>query len=235
MKRIQHGIFLKKIDYSESSVIIHLFTLENGFQAFLFQGGKKKKANLLQPLSIVEITTYSRPDSDLGKISEVATDFVPQSIPFHPLKSGLAFFITEMLGQVLKSSDEDRKMYAFLKHEIQWIDASSELTNYPLFFLLKFANQIGVGIHLAQKEGRIFDLQEGEISNQTPTNHTYTNDEVVPILSALLQSDRNEILAKKIHKTHRRQIINHLMDYYTLHIDGFKVPKSLEVIQTIFD
>lgn len=235
MKSIQHGILLKKHSYSESSLILNFFTLENGFQAYIFQGGKKKKGNILQALSIVEITSYQRSDSDLGKITEINSDYVPQSIPYHPIKSGLAFFITEVLAQVLRSSDRDVEMYSFLNHEVQWIDNSEEMTNYPIWFLLKLAHQIGIGIHIDHANGKIFDLQDGVISNQTPSSHLYIKDETVNLLKELLNSDKNEVLALHIHKNHRKHITDYLINYFRVHVSGFKTPKSLSVMQTIFE
>lgn len=235
MKGIQSGILLKKLNYSETSLILHFFTLEDGFQAYIFQGGKKKKGNTLQALSIVEITAYRREDSDLGKITEINSLFVPQTIPYHPLKSGLAFFMTEVLSYVLQRSDKDPEMFTFLEHEIKWIDDSDELTNYPIWFLLKLADEIGIGINVENPNGLTFDLQDGVISNQTPSSHIFVNDEVVPILIQLLDSQKTEMLAKHIHKTHRRHIVDHLISYYKIHISGFKTPKSLQVMQTIFE
>lgn len=235
MKSIDHGILLKKINYSETSLILHFFTLEKGFQAYLFQGGKKKKGNILQPLAIVEINAYQRPDSDLAKISSISPDFVPQSIPYDPLKSGIAFFVTEVLEQSLRSSDEDEQMYRILEQEIHWLDDSSTLTNYPIWFMLKVAEQLGFGIQRIGDDGKIFDLQDGVISNQTPSSHAFENDPSVNELRDLLNLSKAELLAQNVHKTHRIQVLNHLISYYRWHVVGFKTPKSLQVMQTIFD
>ena len=235
MKSVDHGILLKKINYSETSLILHFFTLEKGFQAYLFQGGKKKKGNILQPLSIAEISTYQRPESDLGKISSIAPDFIPQSIPYHPLKSGLAFFMTEILEQALRSSDEDKPMFNMITQEIHWLDDSDAITNYPIWFSLKLAEQLGFGIQEMQKDGRVFDLQAGTISNQTPDGHAFENDEAVIVLRGLLKMGKSQMLGEHIHKTIRMKIIDHLISYYRWHIEGFKPPKSLQVMKTIFD
>lgn len=80
MHEIQSGILLKRFNYSETSLILHFFTLEDGFQAYIFRGGKKKKGNILQPLSLVEITSYHRKGDELKKITEVNPLFVPQNI-----------------------------------------------------------------------------------------------------------------------------------------------------------
>ena len=157
MKSVQNGILLKRLNYSETSLILHFYTKEVGFQAYLFQGGKKKKGNMLHPLSIIEISSFDSNDSGLGKISEVSASYAAQEIPYHPIKSGIAFFVAEILASVLHNSDKDERMYAFLIREIQWIDHSEELTNYPIWFMLKFAEEMGVGINVEDENGRIFN------------------------------------------------------------------------------
>lgn len=235
MKGIQHGILLRKFNYSETSLILHFYTLENGFQAYIFQGGKKKKGNLLQALSMVEITAYRRPDSELGKITEINASFVPQNIPFHPIKSSLVFFIAEVLSHVLQNNSEDEKLYRFLEREVKWLDIATELTNYPLWFLLKLTEQVGIGINITDRNGRIFDLQEGLISNHTPSSHLFVNDEVVTILKEILKFEKSELLAFPIAKKHRNRITELLIDYYRVHISGFKPLKSIEIIQEVFE
>ncbi len=235
MRTIQSGVLLKKINYSETSLILHFFTLEDGFQAYIFRGGKKKKGTILQPLSLIEITSYHKKNDTLKKITEVNSLFVPQNLFFHPVKSGLAFFMTEVLSQVLHDVNSDDRMFSFLEHEIKWIDDSNELTNYPMWFLFKLAEQIGIGVQVENPDGAFFNFQEGLISNQTPASSFYVNDDVVPIIATLMISSKTDFLALQVYKTKRNQIINHLIHYFQFHINNFKPPKSMEVMKTIFN
>lgn len=235
MRTIQSGVLLKKINYSETSLILHFFTLEDGFQAYIFRGGKKKKGTILQPLSLIEITSYHKKNDTLKKITEVNSLFVPQNLFFHPIKSGLSFFMTEVLSQVLYDVNADNNMFSFLEHEIRWIDDSNQLTNYPMWFLFKLAEQVGIGVQVENPNGAFFNFQEGLISNQTPTSSFYVNDDVVPTVAELLTSSKTKFLAQHIDKTKRNQIINHLLHYFQFHINGFKEPKSIAIMKTIFN
>lgn len=235
MKSVQTGILLKKLNYSETSLILHFYTLEEGFKPFLFQGGKKKKGNILHPLSIVEIESYQRPDSELGKISSISPQPVLQSIPMHPVKGGLAFFLTELIAQCLKSSDSDQRMFRFLTEEIKWLDDTNEITNYPIWFLIKFADLLGFSPHLLEKDPTYLDLEEGELTRFQPKGHVFVHDETIPVLGELLNKNKSEFMIYKINKTLRKKLINNLVDYYKQHISNFKTPKSLEVMQTVFN
>lgn len=234
MKIIHQGILLKKIDYSETSLILQFYTLEKGMQSYLFQGGKKKKGNSLQPLSLVEIEGYIRADSDLGKISAVSLLEVHDSITFNPLKSGIAFFMAEIVAQTLKSNEAEIALYHFLKNEIIWLNCHNALGNYPIWFLLAFSSYLGFSPHLKDNASAYFDLEEGTLSAHVPAGHLYLKDETIPFIEKLLITSKEEGLAVTLSKSNRKQLTENLLNYYKHHVEGFKTPKSLEVLQTIF-
>lgn len=234
MKTIHRGILLKKIDYSETSLILQFYTLEKGMQSYLFQGGKKKRGNSLQPLSLVEIEGYMRADSELGKISAVSLQEVHDSITFNPLKSGIAFFMAEILAQTLKSNEAEIALYQFLKNEIIWLNAHNKLGNYPVWFLIAFSSYLGFSPHLKDKTCVYFDIEEGTLSARVPEGHLYLKDETIPIIEKLLNTSKEEGLALNLSKKIRTQLLENLLNYYKHHVEGFKKPKSLEVLQTIF-
>ena len=78
------GIVLHVLNYSEASVIAHIYTEEFGMQSFLLNGVRKARArfnaNLLQPLSCVEVIAYIKHSGSLHRVSEfsAAPVFSPQ-------------------------------------------------------------------------------------------------------------------------------------------------------------
>ena len=118
MKSTDQAILLNRISYSETSLILTFYTLANGIQKFIFQGGKKK-AHQLFPLAISEITFYKRPDSDLGKLTVVESSRILNEVLFNPLKSSVAFFIAEVLQKCLKTEEAEDHLFLFLEEKIQ--------------------------------------------------------------------------------------------------------------------
>ncbi|MFM7643772.1 MAG: recombination protein O N-terminal domain-containing protein, partial [Sphingomonadales bacterium] len=56
------GILLDKTAYSESSLVLHFYTLDKGYQSFLFKGALKKRKALNQ-LGLYELSFFRRPES----------------------------------------------------------------------------------------------------------------------------------------------------------------------------
>jgi len=80
----------------------------------------------------------------------------------------------------------------------------------------------------------ILDLQEGTFVSQAPSHPYYILHENAAYLSALNQmNDLQETKNMQLNGNTRRQLIEILMQYFALHIEGFKEIKSLKVLQEI--
>ena len=68
------GIIFHQVKYSESSVIVKIYTELLGLQSYILKGVRKKKSkiksNLLQPLTLVEMEVYHKENSEINFIKE---------------------------------------------------------------------------------------------------------------------------------------------------------------------
>jgi DNA repair protein RecO (recombination protein O) len=212
MKQIHHGILLKKRNYSETSLITTFYTLENGVQTYIFQGGKKKKGNQLHALSCFELETYYRQDSELGKLTAIHPDPVFSNLPFHPIKTTIVFFLAELLENCLKSSEPDKNLYHFLKQEIQWLDQTNEFTNYPVWFLAHLTNYLGCAPQNEVKTPKYIDLKEGEFLKGAPNDgFQYLGDESIPYWSEMMLQDKANALGVQLPSAIRKLLMENLL------------------------
>lgn len=228
MKFTDKAILLNRINYSESSLIITYYTLQNGIQKFLFQGGKKK-ANNLFPLSISEITYYSRPDSTLGKVTASETSQILSELPFHPIKSTIAFFIAEFLSKCLQTEEKEVLLFHFLEEKIILLDREKDISLFPIQFLLDFSEFLGIQPHVISKTGTYFNLMEGDISEIKPIGDIYAQGEPVQLIHACLAKELDIQHTNKL----RNETLDVLIQYFQLHIPQFKTLKTLEVIREV--
>lgn len=236
MKQKDIGIVLRKITYSENSLIATFFCQNSGLKSFIFQGGKKKKGNLLFPLSIVEFEFYSRPEAELGKITQVEPDFIPQTNAHHPIKSALLFFFAEILQQTIRQEEKDDGFFDFLSSEIRFFDKRPMQANYAIWFVLELTKWLGIvpsassqnAAHMDAMNGKIVDVPENSERLAASGKH-------IQLLSNMLFSTKTDALnTPSVIKT-RKQAMDALMMYYKTHIDGFVYPKSLEVLAVIWE
>lgn len=234
MKATDKAVVLSRLPYSETSLIVNLFTLESGLQTFLFQGAKKKKGLILFPLELVEITYYKRGDSSLMKLTEMESLEPLHQLLSNPLKSSVAFFVSELMLICLRDNHQDKKLFQFLNDEIRWLNESEELSNYLIWFLAQVSKLEGFQPEIQNNPPRYFELQEGKFTNEIPFFPAYMEESWLHWLADSLEYDKLDFLALSIPKDERVKLIDAWLEYYQFHVSGMRKMKSLEVIRTVF-
>jgi DNA repair protein RecO (recombination protein O) len=235
MKITDKAIVLSRLPYSETSLIVNLFTLESGLQTFLFQGAKKKKGLILFPLELVEITYYKRNDSSLLKLTEMQSLEPLHQLLENPLKSSIAFFVSELMLICLRDNHQDKKLFQFLGAEIHWLNASEELSNYLVWFLAQVSKLEGFQPEVQNKNPKYFELQEGKFTNELPFLPSYLEESWLHWLTDSLEYEKLDFLALSIPKEERVKLIDAWLEYYQFHVSGMRKMKSLEIIRTVFN
>ena len=81
-----------------------------------------------------------------------------------------------------------------------------------------------------------FDMHEGIFSNQAPRifqmelSLAETQE-----LAECFCSNKDQILAKQYSRASRQRFMRILLDFYSYHISGFSSPKSLKILEEVFD
>ncbi len=231
------AIVLKTTNYSDTSLIVKVFSEDYGVQTYLAKGVKgrkaKNKVNFFQPLSILKITGVQT-KSELLILKEVSFAHPFQEIPFDVLKSSVIFFINEFLYRIFLADDfSDKALYSFIKKGILLLDQTQNpITNFHVVFLAHFTYFMGIFPNDSEN-GRFFDITGG----------TFTHHSVIPNLDEKSSTILKDILRQTFENFHqieipkhdRKQLLEGLLLYYKTHIDGFKEIKSYEVLKTILN
>ncbi len=235
MKKTARGIVIQRFSYSETSLIVHCFTENEGLKSFLFQGAKKKKGVVLLPLSPIEFSYYQKDESQLAKMTDATLYQSFATIPFDPIKSTVVFFQVEILANVLHEGVVDTHLYDFLVSELAWLDEHSTLANYPIYWMLEVSQQLGFYPLKTEEKTPYFDLENGEFLSYIPSNFTYKSGVEVDLLGAILTLDKNHLLELSIPKDVRKRTLQLLLTYFKYHIPNFNPTNSLEVIESIWE
>jgi DNA repair protein RecO (recombination protein O) len=235
MKLIEKGIIIDRFTYSETSLIVKIFTEAHGVKSYLYLGGRKKKNAAIQPCSIIQFSSYQKNDSQLGKMTDVSNINPFQSIPFHPIKSGLAFFQAELLTYVLHENVSDKPLFDFLFEELLFLDKEKEISMYPIYWLLELAIHLGIQPQKNSEDCTYFDVENGILQTTPPTNLSYLTGKEVLLLSRFLSLPKKSLLEQHPSKQERSVIFQQLMHYLSFHIPNLRTLKSISVIQAIWE
>jgi DNA repair protein RecO (recombination protein O) len=219
------AIVLSFIKYSESSIIVKLFTEELGLQTYIVNSVRSKtskgKIALYQPLNLLELVVYFKENREINRISETKILEVFKSIPFDIRKSTIALFISEILGKTIKEESANPPLFHFLYDSVFELENSGFLPNYPVQFLLKFARIQGL---LPETAEEIY------LQVYNKTLHFENEIRILNILMELPYQNNEQIPLNM-----RRTMLEVVLRFYTLHISGFGEVKSLSVLREIFD
>ncbi len=225
------GIVLNFIKYRETSIVTRIYTESFGLQSYVVNsvrgGGKKSKGKIsfFQPLTQLELVVYYKKSAGLNRISEIKCPEPYQSIPYDFRKSGIALFLTDVLNKCLKEEEENSELFEFLSNALLIFDHLTEnYLNFHLQFMLKLSRYLGFAPRSAQDILR-------EIREHTGRLQFSAEEEGV--LSRLIEYPftQNVVASNQI----RRLLLDEIITFYQIHVEGFKDLKSISVLRELME
>lgn len=140
------GIVLSLTKFSDTGSIVHLYTSEQGRMQYAIYGNKYK--GILRPLSIVEFTANHRNNApnQLSTLSDCQLLFINSQLATDIQRQCIAMFIAEVLISTLRHPMNDQPLFDWLCEVVKHLDVDTDISNLHLYFLLEYANHLGIGI-----------------------------------------------------------------------------------------
>jgi DNA repair protein RecO (recombination protein O) len=233
------GIVLKTTLYSESSVVVQIFTEKFGIQSYMVNGVKKPKAkirmNMLQALHLVDMVVYHKANVGIQRIAELRPAPVFRTIPYDIIKSTIVQFLNEVLYKSIRQQTTDEYLFDFIFSAICWFDETQEANvNFHLAFLLKLSRFLGFAPSTETKSGHnYFDLQEGAFRSSLPVHAYFLDKYDASLFISLFSSPFEKINEIIIENQTRRSILDKILVYYTLHTASFGDIRSHQVLEDV--
>jgi DNA repair protein RecO (recombination protein O) len=235
------GIVLQTVKYSESSVIVRIFTERLGLVSYIVKGVRSarstSKAALLRPLTLLEMDVTHRENKGLQNIKEYKRSYNYSSLPFDTMKSSIAMFMLEVISKSLKEHDAHDEMFEFVYECFRHLDELQTMNNdFHLQFLVHYASYLGFAPHGEySEEAPYFDMQEGNFTDQNSSSNLVLDRSTSELLSLLVSTSILQSLPLRLNRQIRHNMLHHLLKYYSLHLEGFSGLRSPEVLEMIFD
>jgi len=242
------GIVLHHIKYSETSVVAKIYTELFGLQSYLINGVRSKptrtrgrkakvKANILQPLSLVDMIIYHKEKNGLQRIREVSSNHPFSSIPYVISKSSIALFIAEILFKSIREEEANTNLFEFLFHSIQILDLTTgNCANFHLLFMFQLTKHLGFYPNGKYSDKfNFFDLREGVFIEEQRGNPHVIPPPLSAYLNLLSETSFERLNQISIKPDHRKRLLEHLIEYYELHLPNMKKIKSHRILETVMN
>lgn len=238
------GIVLRTIKYGETSLVVTLLTEKFGVQSYMVngvrkQGLKNNKSIMFQPCSILELEVYHNELKQLQRIKDHQWFFIYQQVLSDVLKNAVATFLVEMMFNAIQRPENNSPLYAFCEDVLLQLDGSSKAAaaNFPLFFCLQLANQLGFGIadsNNNSNETMLYDLVEGSYRKDRPQHNIFLEGKQLTDTQELLKVMHTDELEQfAFNRNNRKELLNIYLQYFALQWTDFKKLRSLDILQTI--
>ena len=228
------AIVISSLKYQEKSLIVKCFTQSDGLKTYFVPNAfAAKKSNqkiaYFQAFSILEIEANHKNKGTLEHFKEIKLAHSYQTIPTDMVKSSMMLFLSEMLHHSIKEEEKNDNLFTYLETALLWLDNHDENANFHLIFLLQMTKFFG--FFPSNPDGDYFEMIDGVFSKYQGTSCLNFNDTL--LLKKLLELKFDS--SKKIFVSSERQLLlKIIIDYYSIHLEGFKKPKSLDVLKEVF-
>ncbi|MEM9888755.1 MAG: DNA repair protein RecO [Bacteroidota bacterium] len=234
------GIVLRALKYSETSLIIEIYTEAQGLKKYIVSGVRSRKAkvsaNLLQVMSLLDIIAYNKQGKDLNRIKELKSFYTYQKLPFNVYRSSVGLFITEVAQKTLRQSESNEALFRFLLAIYTHLDQSEQsIANVHLYFLVHFTQFLGF-----TPDGNYdtshpyFNLREGTFMKSDAKKYAL-NQRLSQLLSQLLDSSLEDSHQISMNRLERHQFVDQLLRYYQLHIDNFPKISAHAILKEVLE
>ncbi len=237
------GIVLRTVKYKDTALMATVYTESGGRASFAVsvpQRARKSgvRAAFFQPLALLEMEADFRPTASVHRLKDVKLLYPFATLPFDPCKSAIALFLAEFLYHALREEAENRPLFAYLRHSLEWLDTcGAGYSNFHLVFLMRLSRFLGLYPNLEHyRAGDCFDLRAACFTPSRPVAHT---DYIAPAeaahLARLMRMNYDTMRFFRLGRAERARILEVILAYYRLHLPSFPVLKSPEVLKELFD
>ncbi|MBC7440370.1 MAG: DNA repair protein RecO [Flavobacterium sp.] len=230
------AIVLSALKYQEKSLIVKCFTLSDGLKSYFVRDAFSLKKNnqkiaYFQPFTLLEIESVHKNKGTLEHFKEVKIAIPFQTIHTNLAKSTMVLFLSEILHHAIHEEEKNESLFTFLETALQWLDNHNEIANFHLILMLETTKFLGFYPDLSNLEMKHFEMTEGVFS---PLHAISSLSEHETNLFRKLVNLRFENEQKTFNVIERQILLKILIDYYSFHLDGFKRPKSIDVLKEVF-
>lgn len=230
------AIVLSALKYQEKSLIVKCFTQSEGLKSYFVPSAfstKKSSQRIayFQPLTILEIEANHKNKGSLEHFKEIKVAVPYQTINLDIFKTTIVIFLSEVLHHAIKEEEKNESLFTFLETALIWLDTHDEIANFHLILLLEVTKFLGFYPDDSEADLPFFDIIEGNFTLHQGMNSFAQNESFLLKKLMELKFDSGQ---KLFTSSERQLLLKNLLDYYAIHLDGFRKPKSLEVLKEVF-
>jgi DNA repair protein RecO (recombination protein O) len=218
------GIVLNYIKYSDTSIIVKIYTEAFGLQSYIVNSVRssnaKNKIALFQPLTLLDMVVYHKNSHGLQRISEIRIAEPYFSIPFDMYKTSISIFLSEVLIKTLKEETANQEMFDFLFHSFHALDKiPNNALNFHVSFMLRYSFYLG--------------FYPAELKSLWENSLYVPSQDIITYVENCIKNTYFESF--KSSNIHRREALDIIIAFYKNQIESFGDLHSMDILREVLE
>ncbi|MDD5570906.1 MAG: DNA repair protein RecO [Bacteroidales bacterium] len=235
------GIVLRYISYGESSIIVKIYTEAFGLKSYIVKGVKSRKAkfkaNLFQPLTLLDLIVYNKTKSHIQNIKDARISHTFKTINADINKASVLLFISEILNKSIREEEKNEHLFDFIYNSVILLDNTSDnVSHFHLVFMMLLTKHLGFfPQNNFSDKNKYFNLREGIFTENELIAANYISPADSGYFSKLISTSFEDLKTLKFEKLKKKKLLENIIRFYELHLESFKNIKSAGVLQSVFE
>lgn len=247
------GFVIDIVRHNDRHNVVSLYTRTRGRMAFLVPVGKTRQGKarnaVITHMACLGADINIRGGKELYHLGTPTPVRLWHGIYFHPVKSSVLYFLTDFLNRLLRQSPPDTQLWDFIYTSLEALDSlpATRIANFHIAFLTRLLPFVGISPSVGREDIVInrggatimlFDMLSGRmVDPEKPTGLqrrlllTPRESAFIPYLTRINYTNMHHFL---LSGTERREILDGLLRYYSLHLSLPTTLPSLEVLHDLF-
>ncbi len=241
---LQHtrGIVLRTTPFSETSLIVWVYTEHFGLQKYLQKGARRVSKRggasqqvYFQPAALLDLVVYHRQQANFEIIKELQWHHVYQHLYQQVSRHAVALFMIELLSVAIKQPEPNAELFQFMCSQLILLDEVSPeiIALMPSWFVLQMGAQLGFGL-----DADSFDEHTGIDLFQGTHPHIlqsyYVTGWMAQAIYQLLHMENAITLYRlKLSRAERKDLLKACLEYFYYHQPDAGILKSLPVLEVV--
>tara|TARA_B100001093_G_scaffold57311_1_gene48469 strand:- start:57 stop:776 length:720 start_codon:yes stop_codon:yes gene_type:complete len=233
------AIILSKLKYKDHDLIVRAYTASNGVVSFLVKGTFSSKKTKIKPayfqsLSLLNLEIDYKNSRDLHYIKNVRLQQVYSTLHTDILKSTCVIFLAEILTMVLKEEAPNEDLFNYIEAALLWFDTIDCNSIFHLQFLIGLTKYVGFYPELSNPTLPFFNLEAGLYQAKNTGRYCISGSKLI-LFNSILGMEFDSYTSESMNSAQKQELLNMILLYFKLHLQGFKSPKSLVILKQVFN
>ncbi len=228
------AIVLRTFRHGDSSVVLKAYTEAFGTRSYMVRPSKRGAVRPahLQPLARLELVVSESGERDLQRLLEARLFDTYNGAAGDQARAMILFFAQEVFYRTLKEETPDPALFNDVLLLLEEIDTGDRPGRLPLLLLARLARHLGILPELPHPDEDRFDMQDGRFFSGSPPHAFCMDPRIASAFASLLHSELHGS-EMPLDAAVRRDLLDQVLIYYRMHIEGFGQLRSLDVLHAL--